>query len=130
MMKNPAGIIAAVEKAGYPSPSASLPIFRKAGGDEIEVLQKKRRLIVALVFAIPLFYIAMGPMIHLLVPDFLGHGTMTAGIIQLVLCIPVLIAGRYFYIHGTKALVSLHPNMDSLVAISTGTAVLYNPISA
>lgn len=123
---NIAGIISAIEQAGY---QGFLPEDLPEGRDEIEVKQKKRRLMVALVFAIPLFYIAMGPMIHLPIPGFFAHGSMVSALSQLALCIPVLIAGRYFYIHGFKALIGLHPNMDSLVAIGTGAAFLFSFVS-
>lgn len=46
-------------------------------------------------------------------------------VIQLVLTIPVMIAGYKFYLIGIKNLFKLSPNMDSLIAISTLAAVLY-----
>ena len=64
---------------------------------------------IAIVFAIPLFYCAMIAKAHPL--------------IQLALTIPVLIAGYHFYWNGFRALLKGNPNMDSLVAI--GTAFLF-----
>ena len=45
---------------------------------------------------------------------------------QLILTVGILICGRKFYIVGFKTLFRGHPNMDSLVAIGTGSAFLYS----
>jgi len=47
-------------------------------------------------------------------------------LIQLALTIPVIIAGSRFYTRGMKTLLKGSPNMDTLVAIGTGTAFLYS----
>ena len=45
---------------------------------------------------------------------------------QIVLTLPILIAGRRFYTVGFKALIRRSPNMDSLIAIGTSAAVVYS----
>lgn len=92
----------------------------------------KRRLLVAVCFAVPLLYISMGHMIpvQLPMPAVLHMDThpLFYAFTQLVLTIPVLIAGRKFYLVGLKALIKGNPNMDSLVAIGTGSAFIYSLI--
>jgi len=91
----------------------------------------KTRLIVSIVFAAPLLYIAMGHMIGLPLPEFLHpdmHPLTYAGL-QLALCIPVLFAGSRFFSKGFKTLWHRAPNMDTLVAIGTGSAFIYSAFS-
>lgn len=80
------------------------------------------------VATIPLLYISMGPMINLWLPSFLmpDKGPLNYGMIQLLLTLPVMYFGRIFYQNGFKALFKRHPNMDSLVAIATTAAFIYN----
>lgn len=101
--------------------------LRKA--KEINTLQKK--FILAVIFAVPLLYLAMVPMIMglpPLIPSFLRpmEHPLTYALIQLLLTIPIIIAGNQFYTVGFKALVSKSPNMDSLVAIGTTSALFYS----
>lgn len=93
---------------------------------EIEILRKK--LLLASVFAIPLLYIAMSPMISFMklpLPDFLHHPVNYA-MTQIALLIPILIAGQNFYKVGFRSLWHKSPNMDSLIAIGTSAAVVYS----
>ncbi|MBI5441440.1 MAG: heavy metal translocating P-type ATPase [Deltaproteobacteria bacterium] len=99
---------------------------RRDGEEEArrtEVRSFKRRLAAAWLFSLPLLYVAMGEMSGLPVPG-LSHRAMA--LLQLALCTPVILAGSNFYRNGTKALLHLAPNMDSLVAVGTGTAYLYS----
>ena len=87
----------------------------------------KRRLIGSLVFAVPVFYLSMGPMVGLPAPGFLvgEQNALLMALTQLLLVIPVLFVGREFYRAGGKGLIHLAPNMDSLVAVGTAAAFLY-----
>lgn len=129
-------IKAAIEKAGY---KPIEEVKNKVDVDEDKLRKEKEmntlfiKFIVAIVFAVPLFYIAMGPMIIKPIgpwplPEVLNPmtNTLNYSLVQLVLVIPVMIAGYKFYINGFKALFSLSPNMDSLVAIGTLAAFLYS----
>lgn len=97
---------------------------------EESLKESKRRLIIACIFAVPLLYISMGHMVPfpLPVPDIISMHThpMNFSLIQLILTIPILISGRKFYIVGFRSLFKGNPNMDSLVAIGTGSAFLYS----
>lgn len=91
------------------------------------------KFIIAIGFSIPLFYIAMGPMISKPigpwpVPMVIDptNNPLNYALIQLILVIPVMLAGYKFYINGFKALIGRSPNMDSLVAIGTSAAFIYS----
>ncbi|MBQ8883241.1 MAG: heavy metal translocating P-type ATPase, partial [Oscillospiraceae bacterium] len=89
----------------------------------------KLKLFLALLFSIPLFYVAMGPMIGLpffVTPD---SNPKLYAIIQLCLAVPVIGVGYKFYTSGFSKLVKLHPNMDSLVAVGTSSAFAYSVYS-
>lgn len=129
-------IKAAIEKAGYKPIEETRD---KVDVDEDKLRKEKEmkslfvKFIVAVVFAVPLFYIAMGPMVIKPIgpwplPEIINPmtNTLNYALIQLILVIPVMIAGYKFYINGFKALFSLSPNMDSLVAIGTLAAFLYS----
>lgn len=85
------------------------------------------KFIVAISFTIPLFYISMGHMMGMPLPDFINphHNPLNFALIQLVLTIPVMIAGYKFYTIGFKALFRRSPNMDSLIAVGTSAAIIY-----
>ena len=81
----------------------------------------RKRLIVAICFAVPLLYISMGHMVPfpMPVPDIIDmHASpLNFALIQMILTVPVLICGKKFYLVGLRALFKGNPNMDSLVAI-------------
>lgn len=86
---------------------------------------------VSISLALPLLYIAMVPMISWLpfkVPGFMDmmRYPFVYAFVELLLTIPILIAGYRFYTVGFKALVMGSPNMDSLIAIGTSAAVGYS----
>ena len=88
--------------------------------------KQKRKLLLMLLFTIPLFLLTMGPMIGLPISpaiDGMIHPARNA-ILQLVLTFPVLYLGRHIFQRGFKNLINLHPNMDSLVAMGTGAAFI------
>lgn len=91
----------------------------------------RRRLILAIVFAAPLLYIAMGHMVGLPLPPFLNpmHHAFAFSLCQLILTLPILYAGRSFYSKGIKAVLHGSPNMDTLVAIGSAAAFLYSVYS-
>jgi Cu+-exporting ATPase len=78
------------------------------------------------IFAVPLLYIAMGPMVGLPLPNFIhpDHNVTAFAVLQLILTLPIVYIGRSFYTVGFKSLIKGHPNMDSLIAIGTSAAIL------
>ena len=144
-----AGIIKAVEDAGYGA--AVKDEHAKSGAKtsgqsgsqennglsavEQNVKNMKKRLIVSLIFWIPLMYVSMGHMIYqwLNIPmppftmNFL-HGNenaITYAFTQFLLLLPILIANQKYFKNGFKKLWHRTPNMDSLIAIGAGAAILY-----
>lgn len=83
---------------------------------------------VAITFAAILFSISMGPMMGIRLPKIISphHSPMNHSILQLLLVIPVMIAGKKFYTNGYSSLFKKNPNMDSLVAVSTTAAFLFS----
>lgn len=131
-----ADIIAKVDRAGF---GAELFVEKnkeeKAEDREHmdeEVKKMKRRLISNVILTIPLLYICMGHMlpIPMPLPEFMDmhHHPMIFALVQLVLTVCVLINGRKFYVVGFKSLAKGNPNMDSLVALGTGSAFVYSLI--
>ena len=144
-----AGIIKAVEDAGY---GAAVKDGRAKSGTktsgqsdsqennglsavEQNVKNMKKRLIVSLIFWIPLMYVSMGHMIYqwlnILMPPFTMnflHGNenaITYAFTQFLLLLPILIANQKYFKNGFKTLWHRSPNMDSLIAIGAGAAILY-----
>ena len=139
-------IIEAVEKAGYGASLAdslkssssnknSADFAGKTSGTrsfqndaaKLERDRIKKRLILSLVFMIPLFYVSMGHMASLPIPHFF-HGIENALIFsftQFLLALPVLIINKKFFTGGFKAFLNKAPNMDSLVAVGSGAALIY-----
>jgi Cu+-exporting ATPase len=126
-------IKAAIEKAGYKALDLS-----GAGAADEDRLRKEREIrtlwtkfIAAAVFAFPLLYIAMAPMIKVITLPFPGaldpmKFPLVYALAELILVIPVIIAGYRFYTAGFKNLLHRSPNMDSLIAIGTSAAVAYS----
>ena len=144
-----AGIIKAVEDAGYGAAvkDGHAKFGAKTSGQsgsqennglsavEQNVKNMKKRLIVSLIFWIPLMYVSMGHMIYqwLNIPmppftmNFL-HGNenaITYAFTQFLLLLPILIANQKYFKNGFKTLWHRSPNMDSLIAIGAGAAILY-----
>ncbi len=87
----------------------------------------KRRVIMCICFAVPLLYVSMGHMAGLPLPAFMSphHAPLVFALVQLLLTLPIVIGGRSFYINGFGSLVKGHPNMDTLVAVGTFSALVY-----
>ncbi|NLB39529.1 MAG: heavy metal translocating P-type ATPase, partial [Clostridiales bacterium] len=117
----------AIAKAGYQA-LAEEKVDENRLRKEKEMRVMRIKLVIALAFTIPLFYLAMGPMIDLPVPGFLNADVypLRNALTQLVLVLPVMAAGYRFYVVGFRALFLRAPNMDSLVAMGTSAAFLYS----
>ena len=124
-------IFAAVQKVGFgiaPVISAKKQSAIDAERRRLDIKKRRSNLILAAVFAIPLFYISMGHMVGLPVPAFITEPRAFA-VTQMILLLPVLFAGRAFYVRGIKAIFGLHPNMDSLIAVGTIASIAYSVYS-
>lgn len=105
----------------------------KEAKEQKEAKVAKWKLIVESMLTIVLLYIAMVPMlpISLPYPAFLNMDAhpLTFGLVQLLLCVPVMILGYRFYLVGFKLLFKRAPNMDTLVAVGTTASFLYSVVS-
>ncbi len=127
----PATLIQLVADAGYAARavSRSAALFEERRREaEARLRVQERELIPAFAFALPLLVLSMGHMLGLHLPPFLHPETSPAtfACVQLALTLPVLWAGRGFYLRGFPALLRRAPNMDSLVAVGTGAAFLHS----
>ena len=122
----------AISKAGYTPLDLATEDTRDLEQERREKALRvmRLRLIVSIVFAAPILYIAMAhmfPKLGVPLPAFLSphQFPLVFAVVQLLLTIPVLIAGSRFFRVGFKTLFKGAPNMDTLVAIGTGSAFLY-----
>ena len=126
---SPEAIEKAVADAGYEAQVYNPDTAKSQEEREEDKIHKVReRLIWSSVFTIPLFYLAMGPMVGLPVPNFLSphHAALSYALVLLILTVPVMWLGRSFYSNGFRTLAKGHPNMDALVALATSAAFLYS----
>lgn len=88
----------------------------------------KSSLLPSFILALLIMCLSMAHMIGISLPRFLhpDHAPLTHAALQFVLLLPVLYLGRNFYLIGVPALLRGVPNMDSLIAIGTGAAVVYS----
>ena len=116
-----------VENSGY-GLVETLSEEQKMQMYEDKIKSLKNKLILAAVFAIPLIYISMGHMMGIHLPDIVNPKKNAAiySIVQLLLTIPVVYAGRDFFIHGFKNLARKSPTMDSLIAMGASAAIIYS----
>ena len=126
----PKAIIDTVVDAGYSASVAGTTAPAKsseASHVQGEIDAMKHRTIVSMVFMVLLMYVAMGHMVGLPVPSFLlgVENASTMALVQFLLALPVLYVNRQYYQTGFKTLWRRSPNMDSLIAIGSGAAVVY-----
>lgn len=84
-----------------------------------------------LIAALILLVVSMGHMVGLTLPAILDphQSPATFAIVQMVLAFFVMYLGRNFYTDGFSNLFQGSPNMDSLVAVGTGSAFAYSVFS-
>ncbi len=136
-----ATIIEAVKKAGFTAeyidekPAAKTEAEPQKINVKTETTEKytpvKTRLAVSVPLLAILMYITMGHMVGLPLPHFL-HGVENAvsyAFLQFLLTLPILYVNRKFFFGGFSAIKRKAPNMDTLVAVGSGAALIYGVIS-
>lgn len=133
-------IIKSVIDAGYSASIAEniekTPAKQEKSENKKDIIETmKNRLIISICFLIPLMYIAMYHMLYewfgLPIPQIVNrlfHGSenaITFGFTQLLLLLPIVYVNRNYFIVGFKRLLKRTPNMDSLIAIGSGAAIIY-----
>ena len=133
-------LVAAVEKAGYEARPLDAQASQAQGAEQDAMAQRqaqergelKRALIVATVFALPVFVLEMGghmvPAFHHWVAQTIG--TQNSWYLQCVLAAIVLFGpGLRFFQKGIPALLRGAPDMNSLVAVGTSAAFTYSLVA-
>ena len=119
-------IVRAVTGAGYGAiPAGEKKAPRPTGENSLR--EMKKRIIGSAVFLAVLMYFTMGHMVGLPVPAWY-HGrenALVAALLQFFLTLPAVYLNRVYYIRGIKALWHRSPNMDSLIAVGSGAALVY-----
>ena len=92
-----------------------------------EMDNMKKRLIISFIFLIPLMYISMGHMMSLPLPIIFHDEkySIVFAFTQFLLVLPIAYVNRKYYYVGFKTLIKRSPNMDSLIAIGSLSAIIY-----
>lgn len=116
-------IIRAVKAAGYGASVKSDKADLNAGGKKENPYAK--RLILSIIFTLPLFYVSMGHMMNLPLPHAL-HNMKINGILQLFLTLPVICVNFGIFKNGIVKLFKGAPTMDSLIAIGVLSSFIFS----
>lgn len=138
-------ICTAVDRAGYSASPISTgtdavqsgSAQARSGAAHMESPTKKlesaasamrTRLIVSIIFLIPLFYIGMGHMLGWPLPGvFTDHAhSMTLALTELVLLIPIVYVNDAYFINGFKSLAHGAPIMDALIAVGATASIAWS----
>ena len=143
---SPDDICTAVDRAGYSASPVSTGTDAtnssgnaqaRSGATHMESPTKKleatasamrTRLIISIIFLIPLFYIGMGHMLGWPLPGiFTDHiHSMTLALAELVLLIPIVYVNDAYFINGFKSLVHGAPTMDALIAVGATASIAWS----
>ena len=142
---SPDDICTAVDRAGYSASPISTgtdavqsgSAQARSGAAHMESPTKKleaaasamrTRLIVSIVFLIPLFYIGMGHMLGWPLPGIFTDHThsMTLALTELVLLIPIVYVNDAYFINGFKSLTHGAPTMDALIAVGATASIAWS----
>ena len=141
----PDDICTAVDRAGYSAspvdagadtaPSGSAQAG--SGAAHMESPTKKleaaasamrARLIISIIFLVPLFYIGMGHMLGWPLPSIFTDHThsMTLALTELVLLIPIVYVNDAYFINGFISLIHGAPTMDALIAVGATASIAWS----
>ena len=142
---SPDDICTAVDRAGYSASPISTGTDAVLGGSaqarsgaahmesptkklEAAASAMRTRLIVSIVFLIPLFYIGMGHMLGWPLPGIFTDHTrsMTLALTELVLLIPIVYVNDAYFINGFKSLAHGAPTMDALIAVGATASIAWS----
>lgn len=141
----PDDICTAVDRAGYSASPVSAGTEAAPSGSaqarsgaahmesptkklEVAASAMRTRLIISIVFLIPLFYIGMGHMLGWPLPSIFTDHThsMTLALTELVLLIPIAYVNDAYFINGFKSLVHGAPTMDALIAVGATASIAWS----
>ena len=123
-------IVAAVEKAGYHASVKGAEKENSQGAEALadtETPKLLKRLIISLIFLMPLMYLSMGHMMwNWPLPGFLNNNHVGMGLAQLLFTVIIMVINQRFFISGFTSLIHRAPNMDTLVAMGATAAFSYS----
>lgn len=141
----PDDICTAVDRAGYSASPVSAGTEAAPSGSaqarsgaahmesptkklEVAASAMRTRLIVSIIFLIPLFYIGMGHMLGWPLPGIFTDHThsMTLALTELVLLIPIVYVNDAYFINGFKSLIHGAPTMDALIAVGATASIAWS----
>ena len=124
-------VISAVNAAGYETSLYGQKAETSSSTQDTALSQMKIRIIGSAVCLLTLMYFTMGYMVGLPLPKwYVGpENAMVAVLLQLLLTIPPVILNNIYYRRGLKALWRRSPNMDTLIAVGSGAALLYGIVA-
>ena len=141
----PDDICTAVDRAGYSASPVSAGTEAAPSGSaqarsgaahmesptkklEVAASAMRTRLIISIIFLIPLFYIGMGHMLGWPLPGIFTDHThsMTLALTELVLLIPIAYVNDAYFINGFKSLAHGAPTMDALIAVGATASIAWS----
>ena len=141
----PDDICTAVDRAGYSASPVSAGTEAAPGGSaqagsgaahmesptkklEAAASAMRARLIISIIFLVPLFYIGMGHMLGWPLPSIFTDHThsMTLALTELVLLIPIVYVNDAYFINGFKSLANGAPTMDALIAVGATASIAWS----
>ena len=141
----PDDICTAVDRAGYSASPVSAGTEAAPGGSaqagsgaahmesptkklEAAASAMRARLIISIIFLVPLFYIGMGHMLGWPLPSIFTDHThsMTLALTELVLLIPIAYVNDAYFINGFKSLAHGAPTMDALIAVGATASIAWS----
>ena len=141
----PDDICTAVDRAGYSASPVDAGTEAAPGGSaqarsgaahmesptkklEAAASAMRTRLIVSIIFLVPLFYIGMGHMLGWPLPSIFTDHThsMTLALTELVLLIPIVYVNDAYFINGFKSLAHGAPTMDALIAVGATASIAWS----
>lgn len=124
-----------IDKAGHAgyglTPDAEDILANRRQEKEKELKLIRNKVLAAIILMLLLLYIAMGHMVGVPMPQWMDPDVHPAAVAlyELFLTIPVIIIGKKFYQFGFINLWNRTPNMDTLVALGTSSALIYSFVS-
>ena len=141
----PDDICTAVDRAGYSASPVSAGTEAAPGGSaqagsgaahmesptkklEAAASAMRARLIISIIFLVPLFYIGMGHMLGWPLPSIFTDHThsMTLALTELVLLIPIVYVNDAYFINGFKSLAHGAPTMNALIAVGATASIAWS----
>ena len=142
---SPDDICTAVDRAGYSASPISAGTDAASSGSsqarsgvthmesptkklEAAASAMRTRLIISIIFLIPLFYTGMGHMLGCPLPGIFTDHThsMTLALTELVLLIPIVYVNDAYFINGFKSLAHGAPTMDALIAVGATASIAWS----